>query len=104
MTLLIRIRERRLLNKYASPRLFGQISYVLTINVNKFVGYLGETFLFSGRYTGDGVPLAGRLVTLYHGTTSVGTSFTNINGDYQIPWVANILGSTSFYTTAPEPS
>lgn len=77
------------------------IPYNLTLEVDKTQGYIGDTFIFYGTLTGNGMPISGATVTLYKDDVSTGLSdTTDDNGNYSIPWTADEVGSHNFFTEA----
>jgi len=77
------------------------VAYALTINVDKESGYVGDIFTFYGTLTQNGDPISGVTVTLYKDNTSTDlTDVTDDNGYYSIQWVADQIGSHSFYAEA----
>ena len=54
----------------------------ITINTNKNTIYDDESLTLTGTVTNDGLPVANATVTVYQGSTSLGTVKTNQNGVY----------------------
>jgi len=73
---------------------------ILTLNVDKTVGYVGDPFTFSGTLTSNGSPVSGSTVTLYKNSDAVGSDITDENGAYSIIWIADSVGEFNFYTKA----
>ena len=101
-------RERRLRGQVKSPILPVTVSPVpvvaLTLTVDKTTGYVGDTFVFRGKFTQNGVAVVGAIVTLFRDTIAVGTATTDSVGAYSIRWTANVTGSFSFHSEATTPA
>ena len=77
------------------------VTYSLSINVDKEIGYVGDVFTFYGVLTQNGTPIPGATVTLYKDGVSTGlTDTTKSDGTYSINWQADEVGSYSFYAEA----
>lgn len=90
-----------------SLTVYAAIYYSLSIAVNKTVGYVGDSFTFTGRLMGFD-PMAGSpfavpnaVVNFYHnGVKAIGAFKTDSLGYYSIPWTASSAGTHVFYTEA----
>jgi len=74
--------------------------YVLTINVDKESGYVGETFTFTGNLTLNGSPVEGVIVKLFKNGVEVGSDVTASDGTYEISWIADEAGTYDFHSEA----
>jgi len=80
---------------------FKEPLYELTLNVDKEIGYVGDSFIFSGMLTENYIPVEGATVTLYKDSISTGlTDITSSDGKYSIEWIANEAGKFVFFTEA----
>ena len=71
--------------------------YDLSLACDREAGYEGDTFRFYGYFKEDGKPVRGAIVSLYRDGVKVKQTQTGSGGEYVIPWVADVVGSFTFY-------
>lgn len=112
-----RLRERPVLKRLGG--FFGQTrspsiaisvqevprTYALTINADRTSVTRGEVISFTGFITwarnGEGGSISGTTMYLYRDNIRVGETISNPDGSYRIRWTADVAGSFTFYTEAP---